>query len=58
MKKVRNILCAIFFAFGMFILCANENANANESIERLCVASVFWVIAWLIHIMYVTGKNE
>jgi hypothetical protein len=48
MKKERNILCCALILIGMFILCGNDEASANEAIERICVSSVFFVNAFLI----------
>lgn len=48
MKKERNILCGGLILIGLFILCGNDEATANEVIERIFVSSVFFVNAFLI----------
>ena len=48
MKTERNILCGGLILIGFFILCGNDEASANEIIERICVSSVFFVNAALI----------
>lgn len=46
--RERNIICALFIIAGFVILCGNDEASANEVIERMCVSGVFFVNALLI----------
>jgi hypothetical protein len=57
MKTERNILCGGLILIGMFILCGNDEATANEVIERIFVSSVFFINAGLIWLANKSNKE-
>lgn len=57
MKKERNILCSGLILIGLFILCGNDEATANEVIERILVSSVFFINAGLIWLANKSNKE-
>lgn len=57
MKTVRNILCGGLILIGFFILCGNDEASANEVMERICVSSVFFVNSGLIWLANKSNKE-